>query len=272
MTVRLGIFGCGRMAEAMLARWLEVGALAATDVHVVVRRGERAAALAERFGVRADSETAAMLATADLVLLAIKPQQLEDALAPVRAAMRPDALWISVLAGTPIARLRAALGPAVGLVRTMPNTPSRLGLGATATCDDALARALPQRAAADALLTALGAVFPVDEATFDAFTAVAGSGPAYLFAFAEAMEGAAANLGFDDDDARRLVAATLRGASELLSRDGRSAAELRAEVVSPGGTTAAALAVFAARGQDEMVRDALRAAADRSAELARGTR
>lgn len=270
MTTRLGIFGCGRMAEAMLARWLEVEALPRSAVHVVVRRSERAAALAQRYGVRADTDARAMVASAELVLLAIKPQQLEAALAPVREAMRPDALWISVLAGTRLARLRGALGPDVGLLRTMPNTPSRIGLGATATCDDTGARALPQRALAAALLDALGAVFPAEETTFDAFTAVAGSGPAYLFAFAEAMEGAAADLGFDDVDARRLVAATLQGAAELLARDGRSAAELRAEVVSPGGTTAAALAVFSERGQPAMVRAALRAAADRSAELARG--
>lgn len=267
-SLQIGILGCGRMTEAMLARWLAVEALAPEQVIAVVRRPERATELQQRHGIVATREVDAMLARADVVLLGVKPQQLAEAAAHFRPSVRPRTLWLSVLAGTTLATLQDAIGADVAMARAMPNTPSRIGLGATAICGSPQARDHAAWPRLLALLAELGGVFPIEEAAFHRFTAVAGSGPAYLFAFAEGMEAGARALGFSAAEAAGLVAATLHGAAALLAGDGRDAGALRSEVVSPGGTTAAALAVFAEAGMDAMLRDGLRAAAARSAELA----
>lgn len=274
-TERVGILGCGRMAEAMLARWLDSGTLAAGQVHAVVRTPERAELLRQRWGVTADLDTDGMAASCGVVLLAVKPQQLAtfggatDHASSGDAAQRTPtgALWISVLAGTPLAALRSVMGDEPTWVRAMPNTPSRIGLGASALCVDASITPA-QRQTVDALFDPLGATFWLEEARIDAFTAVAGSGPAYVFAFAEALQAAAVAEGFDAEDARNLATATLHGAAVMLAKDGRPAAALRQEVVSPGGTTAAGLDVFAAGGFAELVAAGVMAARMRSQALA----
>ncbi len=205
---------------------------------------------------------------ADAVVLAVKPQQFAQAAADLAGKLKPSTLVISVMAGIPIAKISAALGGHACVVRTMPNTPSRIGQGitalfATASCTPA------HTALAQAVLASVGqTVWLDDEAHIDAVTAVSGSGPAYVFYIAQAMLDAGVSLGLPADTARQLTLATLQGSAALAQDCGEDLNHLREQVTSKGGTTAAALAVFKAAGLDESIQAALRAAHGRAKELA----
>jgi pyrroline-5-carboxylate reductase len=257
------IYGCGKMVEAMLARWVEAEALSPREVTAVVRRPQRADELRQRYGITTTLDASALRA-ADIVVLGVKPQQL-DAVAPsIRSFAQPHQLWISVLAGTPLANLHARI-PA-RWQRWMPNTPCRLGLGATAVCGEPAPPETMQRLGN--LLRALGESHPLLEPQIDAFTAVAGSGPAYVFAFVEALAEAARAQGIGDDQANRLARAVVVGAAGLLQADPRDAAALRTDVTSPGGTTEAALRTLAAHGWSQAMVAAIGAGVSRARVLA----
>jgi pyrroline-5-carboxylate reductase len=199
------------------------------------------------------------------IMLAVKPQSF-GAVAEALGRLTRRTVVISIMAGLRSARIRAALGPQAAVVRAMPNTPCQIGLGMTAIAlgegarpgDDVLARRL---------FGAIGAVADVSEVHMYAVTAVSGSGPAYVFLLAEAMERAALEMGLEPQVARQLVVQTIRGAGELMHRAPRPPAELRQAVTSKRGTTAAALAVFEGRALSEIVVEALKAARDRGIEL-----
>ncbi|MBU6414193.1 MAG: hypothetical protein KGS45_12050, partial [Planctomycetes bacterium] len=177
---------------------------------------------------------------------------------------------ITILAGVPGARVRDALGPATRIVRAMPNLPAAIGEGATALCASA-GMASGDDAFAEKLFAGIGpVVLRTSEELIDAFTAAAGSGPAYVFALAEAMEAAAQRQGFDAESARALVNQTIKGAALMLAESGESAATLRARVTSKGGTTEAALATMQERGFSEAIALGMNAAAARAKQLARG--
>ncbi len=203
------------------------------------------------------------------ILLAVKPQKLAEVahtLAP-GIADHPRCI-VSILAGTTIARLREALGDLHRFVRVMPNTPAQIGRGMSAITPDARTTD-DDRAFVRTLFDALGRTIEIDEARMDAYTAVAGSGPAYAFYLAEGMIEAAVRMGFDEEDARLIVSETLAGAGLLLARDDRDASALRRAVTSPGGTTAAALDVMEKMHMRDIIVRALMAAHDRGRELAR---
>ncbi len=262
-SMRLAVVGCGKMAEAMLTRWLEVGALRPDEVVAVVRRADRAQELAGRHGIATSLELATV-ATADVVVLGIKPQQLATLAPSLRPYVGDAQLWISLLAGTPEVRLQAECPGR--WQRWMPNTPCRLGVGATAVCGAAAPAAIAPRL--EALLAALGDVHALREDQFDAFTAVAGSGPAYVFAFVEALAAAGTAQGIAPAEAERLARAVVIGAAALLQRDPREAAALRADVTSPGGTTEAALRTLTTRGWSDAMVAAIDAGVARAQELA----
>ncbi|MGD9690540.1 MAG: pyrroline-5-carboxylate reductase [Phycisphaerales bacterium] len=201
------------------------------------------------------------------VLLAVKPQVLPT----IAAALAPLAggrTVISILAGTPIARVRALLGDARRVIRAMPNLPAGIGLGATALCTGAGTRPGDDSFAAR-IFESVGVVVRLPEEHMDTFTALAGSGPAYVFRLAEAMLAAAARLGLDEHAANVAVRQTILGAAALLSRSSDSPAALRAAVTSPGGTTEAASRVLDACAVDRAFIEAITAARDRGAELSR---
>ncbi len=265
--MKIAVLGCGKMTSAMVARWLQVGALSPNDVRAVTRSEASAARVQDALGVPSGTDPIAAIGWADVVLLGIKPQQAASALPTWRSAVPEGQLWLSVLAGTRQAQLEAWLGTPVA--RLMPNTPVRLGAGATAVvwsqgCDDAT------RAAVSALLTQLGVVVELPESKIDAFTALAGSGPAYAFLFLEALAAGGVALGLDPVAAEELALGVLQGAAALAAADPRSPAALRAEVTSPGGMTEAAISVFDAAGWPGTVSDAMRAARQRADELAAG--
>jgi len=205
---------------------------------------------------------------ASVVVLAVKPQVAGEVAPPLKALMRPNTVAVSIMAGKTLRFLASALGDCA-LVRSMPNTPAAIGRGITVAVANAKVSA-GQRALSDTLLRAVGAVEWVDdEGLIDAVTAVSGSGPAYVFLLAESLARAGAAVGLPADLAARLARATVSGSGELMHGSPLEAATLRQNVTSPGGTTAAALAVLMAPdGLDPLMAKAVVAATKRSKELA----
>lgn len=261
---KLGVLGGGNMAEALLRGVISAGMVEASSIVVYDVLPARREFFVSLGCVAAGS--AAEAVSADVVLLAVKPQVAEEALRGI--ALRGDQLLVSIAAGIPARRLEGWLGAAARVVRVVPNTPLFVGMGASALACGSRAGA-GDMALAMSLFENSGLAVEVSEDSLDAVTALSGSGPAYLFRFAEVLQKGAEGIGLDSELAARLTAATLRGAAEMLARLGNPG-KLREQVTSPGGTTAAALKVFAARDFEGIVADALVAARDRGAELGRG--
>lgn len=265
----VAFLGAGNMAEALVrgllaGRVREPGQLVVTDV-----RPERLAYFQSTFGVSGTADNKAAVARADVVFLAVKPQQLREVAEGLAGHLRPEALVLSIAAGVRTATLEQWLGPSVRVVRAMPNTPALVGAGITAICagQQATARDLDT---AETLLRSVGAVLQVNEPDMDAVTAVSGSGPAYVFYFMEALMKGAQQLGLSPAVARQLVLGTLAGATKLADQSDVGPEVLRERVTSKGGTTAAALEVVKARQVAEAWMEALAAAQRRSVELSKG--
>lgn len=230
----LVLLGCGKMGSALLAGWLAAG-LAPASVWVLEPNPSdwlRAS------GVHLNQGLPARPAVA---LLAVKPQMMGAALPSLQALGNGATLIVSIAAGTSIATFEQVFGSATPIVRTMPNTPAMVGRGITALVGNAVAGAA-EMALAEELMRAVGEVVRLEnEAQIDAVTGLSGSGPAYVFHLIEAMAAAGAAQGLAPDLAMRLARATVCGAGELAHRSPDAAAQLRINVTSPGGTTAAAL-------------------------------
>lgn len=264
----LVLVGAGKMGGAMLEGWLGVG-LDPRGVTVIdPRASEPMAELCRTKGIALNPAEPA--GGPDVVVLATKPQTLDDAAPAVDRILGSDTLLVSILAGKTVADLRARLPQARAVVRAMPNLPASIGRGATgATASPEVTPA--QRAVADTLLRCNGLVEWVgSEDLIDAVTAVSGSGPAYVFHLVECLAEAGVAAGLPADLAARLARATVEGAGELLFRSELSPATLRQNVTSPGGTTAAALEVLTAEpgGMRDLLREAVAAAKRRAGELA----
>jgi len=265
--MNLGFIGAGRMATALAhgcvkAGLVPPGGVLASDPSEAARE-TFAAELPE---AKTPADNGAVLAEADVVFLAVKPQVMGQALADIRDAVEPRHLLVSIAAGVTLHKLAAGLPVGTRLVRVMPNTPCLIGQGAscysrgpTATDEDA---ALVER-----LLRAVGAAFEVDESQLDAVTGLSGSGPAFVYSVIEAMAEGATAMGLPPELALRLAALTAGGAASMLEATGQSPAELRAQVTSPGGTTLAGLEAFARADGAGALRAAVEAATKRSIEL-----
>lgn len=265
---RILLVGFGNMGRALARGWLARGHPARAIR--VVDPSESARAAAVRMGLKADSEPASVSdEDFDVVLLAVKPDQLTSGAAAYRALAGGRCVFLSIAAGKTIETLQAVVGSAAAVVRAMPNTPAAIGRGMTVLCPNA-AVGDAQRALCGALMSAVGAVEWVeDEAAMDAVTALSGSGPAYVFLLVESMTGAAVELGIAPDLAARLATETVAGAAEYARQGEVDAAELRRRVTSPNGTTQAALDILMTEpGLGELMQRAMRAAAERSRELA----
>ncbi len=261
----LALAGAGKMGGAMLTGWLAQGLDPKRIVVIDPHLSDDIRAHAAN-GVRLNPVTQDAVPAA-VVVLAVKPQMFRDAGPTLRALVGPDTLVVSIMAGTTIAAITEVCGGAV--VRAMPNTPAAIGRGMTVAVP-AKAVTADQRAVADALLRATGAVEWVDdEALMDAVTAVSGSGPAYVFLLAEELARAGVAAGLPPALAAKLARETVSGSGELLNRSDIEAAVLRQNVTSPGGTTAAALGVLMAPdGFEALLTRAVAAATRRSKELA----
>lgn len=271
MTPTLGILGGGNMAEALLRGILSSGLLAPNSIIVYDILPERLA-LFESLGCT-PALTPSQAFTAPTVLIAVKPQNIHDALVATASTTATPSfsssgqLFISIAAGVTTHTLESLLSPEARVIRVMPNTPLLAGCGMTALCRGSRATAADMETAMN-FFRCGGDAVEVTESEMDAVTALSGSGPAYIFRFAEALFSSGEAMGLSPELSRRLAIGTIRGAAAMLERNG-DAAELRRKVTSPGGTTAAALAVFERGGFEKLVQTALSAACTRSAELGR---
>lgn len=266
MTGTIVLAGAGKMGGALLTGWLAQGLDGCNVAVLEPHPSEEIAALTAR-GVRFNSSAQDLGAVAALVI-AVKPQMFRDAAAKLKSFVAPGTLVVSIMAGVTTAAISKACGGSV--VRAMPNTPAAIGRGITVAVPGHHVNT-EQRATADALLRATGAVEWVDdESLIDAVTAVSGSGPAYVFLLAEELARAGVEAGLPEDLATKLARATVAGSGELLHRSELDAATLRKNVTSPGGTTAAALDVLMAEdGFQPLLSRAVAAAKRRSQELAK---
>ena len=256
----------GALLEGLIARGLDPLRVRVQDP---VPPDDVAAVLA-RHGIAAEPHIESLPEPPGVVLVAVKPQMMDAVFPSVAALAGPDTLVVSIAAGRTLGSFGAHLAPGAAVVRAMPNTPAAVGRGIT-VCVANAAVTPAGRATCEALMSAVGEVAWVeDEAQMDAVTAVSGSGPAYVFLLAEALEKAAVAAGLEAALARQLARATVSGAGELLARSDLDAATLRKNVTSPGGTTAAALDVLmAGGGVEDKLREAVLAAVVRSRELAK---
>jgi pyrroline-5-carboxylate reductase len=270
MAAKLLLVGCGKMGEALLGGWRQAG-FAADEILAVEPDSQKAAALGERFNVAVVGAAGAIAAEVrpEGVILAVKPQALDAVVPEYRRYAATGSVFLSIAAVRTVAGLRRLIGDDAAIVRAMPNTPAAVGLGATVAC--AADTVSPeQRRLCEQLLSAVGSFHWIDdEALLDAVTAVSGSGPAYVFLLAEHLARAGAAAGLPAELAERLARDTVAGAGALLRQAPETAAELRRNVTSPGGTTAAALAVLMAEdGLLPVLTRAVRAATERSRQLA----
>ena len=265
---RIAFLGGGQMGRALIGALMRAGTPAA-----FISVGEPDATcrqtLLTDFGVRAVADNVAAVAGAEIVLLAVKPQQAANTLQPLRPALQTvKPTLLSIAAGLKVADLSAWCGPGIEVVRAMPNRPALVGAGATGVfaAENVSAAA---RARCETLLRAAGQVVWIDdEALMDVVTAVSGSGPAYFFLLTEALAAAGVARGLTEDSARQLAIATLHGAGVMAATSDGDLARLRAEVTSKGGTTEAALRVLArSPGLTQLVRAAVDAATERGVEL-----
>ncbi|HWS74522.1 MAG TPA: pyrroline-5-carboxylate reductase [Quisquiliibacterium sp.] len=263
--MHITFIGGGNMAQALIGGLVADGTDPGT-LRVVEPVAAQRELLRERYDVASGTRSEDLVPGSDVVVLAVKPQQMREVCAGLAPALSGQ-LVISIAAGIRATDLSRWLRGHTRIVRCMPNTPALIGAGLTGLCAmPGLAGA--DRETADTLLASVGQTLWVeDEAMLDAITAVSGSGPAYVFYFMEAMHTAALGMGFDDEQARALTLATFTGAARLAADSPEPASVLRERVTSKGGTTAAALAVMAARGVDRHIVEALAAARSRSAEL-----
>lgn len=267
----LVLAGCGKMGGALLAGWVQ-GERDPQTTWVVEPNPDAGAAIARDYGVHvvADPGELADDLAPEVVVLAVKPQMMDE-VAPAYARFAvPGCVFVSIAAGKTIGYFEQHLGSGAAIVRAMPNTPAAIGRGITVGCANAQASD-DQRRLCDRLLTAVGEVAWVDdEGQIDAVTAVSGGGPAYVFLLTECLADAAEAAGLPRELADRLARVTVSGAGELMRQsEGTAPSTLRENVTSPGGTTAEALKVLRAPDAlPRLMREAIAAAAKRSRELA----
>ena len=272
LSIKIGLMGAGRMATALArglarAEIVPAGAIAAYDPSDEARK----AFASEIPGTTVEATNAADVARSDVVILAVKPQTMTEALASIRSAVGGNTLVVSIAAGVTLGRLEAALPERQRVVRVMPNTPCLIGLGASgfalgkhATKEDAKL--------VTSLLSAVGVAFEMPEKLLDAVTGLSGSGPAFVYSMIEAMAAGGVAEGMSPELAGELAARTVAGAAQMVLQTGETPAVLRDRVTSPGGTTLAGLEVLRERGFGQAISEAVRAATRRSVELGQSTK
>jgi pyrroline-5-carboxylate reductase len=263
---RLGVIGAGAMGGALLRGVLASG-VASTNVWAATKSQPSARAVASEFGVAAHTTYAELTPSSDIMLLAVKPAQVEAALGELsRAGLRPDTLVISIAAGVSIERIEKALGAANPVVRAMPNTPAFVGRGMTAIAGGTSATK-HHLTVAERLFGAVGRCITIEERLLNAVTAISGSGPAYVYLIIEALADAGVRVGLPRDVALTLVAQTVLGAAVMVQESDRHPAALRDDVTTPAGCTIGALLVL----EDGKIRSVLARAVEEARNVLEGT-
>lgn len=258
----VGLIGAGRLASALVQGWVAADPANAARIIATDRVDGVAEGVAATYGIGVRATPADVAREAELVILLVKPQDIEAAAAEVATGLADGACVASAAAGVETATIRAELADGTPVARFMPNIPVAVRGGVSAVCGDPAAVA-----AVTPWLDAVGTSLAMDESMFDAATAISGSGPGMLAYVIEAFAEAARAVGFADADAERLAVATFEGTGRYLVETGESATALRERVTSPGGTTAAGIAALEAAGLPAAMRSAAVAARDRGREL-----
>jgi pyrroline-5-carboxylate reductase len=258
----IAFLGAGNMGEALIRGLLAAGTVEPRQIVAADVRADRLQHLAGKFGIRTG-----VITDADVIILAVKPQQMKEALASLPSTVKP--LYISIAAGISTARIEAELGRQPRVIRVMPNTPALVGCGAAGLCPGRFSSE-SDMAVAETIMRAVGITVRVEESLMDAVTAVSGSGPAYVFLVVEAMIAAGVAQGLSQEVAARLVVQTVLGAGKLLAETGETPGELRRKVTSPGGTTEVAIKVMTERQLPDIFAQSIAAAAKRGRELSGG--
>ena len=264
MSYRLGFIGCGNMAQAIAGGAIERGVISAEQV-IASDPSEPHRAVFDAWGCTTTPDNGAVAEKAEQVLLAVKPQVFPKVAPDLADRLSDERVLISIMAGLSSTKINTLIGKPCRVVRVMPNTPALVGEGmaGVARCEGAKAG---DEDLAMRLFAAVGRVLPLTEPMIDAINAVSGSGPGYLFYFAEAMEQAALELGLGEQS-RQIVAQTFLGAGKLMLETGEDPAELRRKVSSPGGTTQAACESMDDKHVKQAIVDAMQIAFKRAKEL-----
>lgn len=264
--MKIAFIGGGNMGEAMLSAILEKKLSTPKTISVSDISEARREYLKQKYGVVATSDNRLAASKGEVVVLAIKPQNLAGVLAELKEQLKPTQLILSIIAGTRIDTLRRGLAHRQ-VVRVMPNTPAQIGMGMsvwTATAEVTK----QQKDWAGSILGAIGKeIYVDDEKYIDMATAISGSGPAYFFLFVEALVDAGVQIGFSREVAQELAIQTMLGSGQLIIKSGKPPAELRRMVTSPGGTTAEAISEFEKGGFASLVMKAVSAAYNKAKQL-----
>ncbi len=266
---RIAVLGAGKIGEALIAGLLSSGWRAAGDIVATGRRPERLSELHERYGIRTTLSNPDAAAQASVVVLSVKPQDIDTLLTEVGGVLTAEQTVLSIAAAIPTARIERGLARPVPVVRAMPNTPSVVHEGMAGVCEGSHATE-EHLALAEEVLSHLGAVVRVAEPYMDAVTAVSGSGPAYFALLSEAMIEAGILLGLSREVSTQLVVQTMLGTAKQLRDERVHPVELREMVTSPGGTTIAAIRELESAGVRAAFLNAIQAAMTRARELAAG--
>jgi pyrroline-5-carboxylate reductase len=265
----IGFLGAGNMATALIKGLIDTGLYSSQSIHASDVEAKQRNQLRRRFGVNVTAANDEVVQHAKIIVLAVKPQNVAEVLAAVRHALTPAHLLISIAAGVTTRRIEAALGDRARVLRVMPNTPALLGKGMSVLARGLYATSADEKIGLK-LFRAVGeAVAAPDESMLDAVTGLSGSGPAYVYRFAEALMAGGVAAGLPGPMARQLTVQTLVGAAAMLRETGETPETLRARVSSPGGTTLAGLSELEHRGFKDAIGAAVIAATRRSQELGR---
>lgn len=267
MVKKVAFIGAGSMAEAIIAGLINTNYLAKDQIFVANKENEeRLEGLRTAYGIQCTNNKEAVIRDADVVFIATKPYDMEDALKDASTYITENQLVVSVVAGVSTAFIAKIIVKDVAIIRSMPNTSATIGYSATAIAKGELATEAHMQLAEE-LFEAIGSVSVVEEAQMHAVTGISGSGPAYVYYLVEAMEKAAAKEGLDAQTAKQLITQTIIGAGNMLKQREESAGVLRENVTSPNGTTAAGLQTLKDFHFQEAVEACVASAAKRSAEL-----
>lgn len=264
---KLTMIGAGNMAEALLQGMINNQLIQAEKIWVTNRSNEqKLQELKEKYAVNISYDQEKLLAGADVIILAMKPKDVARAMEQIRQYLTKDTLIISVLAGVPMESIETLAGQKLPVVRAMPNTSAAIGLSATGVAVNDIVTD-GQKELIKTIFDTVGLTVFVKEEQLDAVTGVSGSGPAYVYYLAEAMEKGAVEVGLDPEIAKVLVRQTLLGAANMLEQSGKSPEQLRKEVTSPGGTTEAGLKVLDAHQVNKAFAECIQTATSRSKEM-----
>lgn len=262
----LGFIGAGNMATALIKGLIESGVYDQRNLLAADKDPDALKRISAAFGVACHPSNIKVASESSIVVIAVKPQNMEEALDEMKEAIADGHLIISIAAGIPLRMIRDIIGKDIPMIRVMPNTPALVQKGVSAMAAGELAT-VAHMDIARTIFGAVGETVEVEESLMDAVTALSGSGPGYVFRIMECMVEAGVGLGLKEETARNLVVQTFLGAACLSKTSDDSLAELRRKVTSPGGTTAAGLAVLEEKGLNEMIMEAVKAACARSREL-----